>query len=232
MARVQSKIRLYEIQAQLCRADKHLSELETEVAFARNFHGGGKVVKHYSNGRYEIADLFDEVLPDIRAIAGEFANALRSSLNYFVFQIAQVDSGKPPGRLVQFPIEDKPEIFDQHRTIYLEGVSDEHVALFKQLQPCYGCNWIKNLRDLSNIHKHQGLIVAMMVASGIRNNNSTQTFATGSNKMKMKFESMFEVTLEDGTPIIKTLEILQLCVTDVLDQFDMLIDQSITLDHG
>jgi len=219
---VRSVIRLYEIQAKLRRADKHLSELKTEIAFARNFHSDGSVIKDYPDGRHQVADLFDDVFPDIRAIIGGFANALRSSLNYFVAQLAKVDSGSPANRSVQFPIEDCPKLFKKHRTTYLKGISDEHVTLIERLQPYNGCDWMKTLQLLSNIDKHRGLVAAVPVASSVANNASTP-LVSEPRKVKMDIQITVDITFSDRTRVIETLEVIQLRVTDALDQFDALM---------
>ena len=219
---VRSIIRLYEIQAKLRRADKHLSELKTEIAFVQNLCGDGSVIKNYPDGRYQVADLFDEVLPDIRVMIGEFTNALRSSLNYFVIQLSEADSGLPADSRVQFPIDDTPEFFQRHRTTFLKGVSHEHIALFERLQPYNGCDWIRTLKVLSNIDKHTGLVSAFPCARSMANNAQASPI-TVRRKVKMNLQFVFEIALGDGTPVIETLEVLQLRVTEVLDQFDALI---------
>src|SRR5204863_4438007 len=81
---------------------------------------------------------------------------LRAALDYVVFEPARFDSGQTQNG-TQFPIEDKPEGFKGRQKTYLKGLTDPHVALVEEYQPCQGCNWTATLRDLSNPDKHREL---------------------------------------------------------------------------
>src|ERR1700691_1868018 len=105
---------------------------------------------------------FDLFTAEIRLRIGDLAGRLRNSVNYFVCILAEQDSGRI-GKHVQFPIEDHPNGFIGHRTSYLEGVSDEHVAAIEVFQPYKTGDWIKDLRTFSIWYRHSGLIKAQKV---------------------------------------------------------------------
>jgi hypothetical protein len=81
--------------------------------------------------------------------------------------IAEQDSGKI-GHNVQFPLEEKPELFRGRRNTYLEGIRDERIATFQKFQPYNAGNWLSDLRRLSNFYKHTGLILVEKKISQIK----------------------------------------------------------------
>ena len=93
---------------------------------------------------------------DLAVLLGEVVYHLRSALDYLVFELAQLDSGKIQER-TQFPIESTPEGFASRRTTYLRGVSPEHAESIRLLQPCAGCAWTRDLAAISNPDKHRAL---------------------------------------------------------------------------
>lgn len=90
-------------------------------------------------------------------IIGEIIHNLRAGLDYLVYALAQNDSGGIQDR-TQFPIEDTLQGFTARRNTFLEGVSDENVAIIRKYQPFSGCWWTGALRDLSNADKHRELV--------------------------------------------------------------------------
>jgi hypothetical protein len=146
----------------------------------------------------------------IRIRIGECANSLRSGLNYLTCECAERDSGCVGG-WVQFPIFDSPESFKKGRKTYLEGIREEWVATFEKFQPYNtDCEWIALLREFSNFYKHRGLIVVK---------RAVHPYVT----MPFQPALRFTVALQNGTPIVKTLEEILQRVNDVVHEFDLLI---------
>jgi hypothetical protein len=97
----------------------------------------------------------------IGILVGEICYNLRSSLDYLVYELAILDSGRVKDG-TQFPIYD-----DEHRTKdfntrtskMLIGINPAHKALIEALQPYKDqtCQWLATLREISNPDKHRGL---------------------------------------------------------------------------
>ena len=123
------------------------------------------------------------------------------------------------------------------------GFRKDEVTLVKGLQPYAGHNWIARLRDMDNLDKHRRLY-----ATPTRQHNQLRIFridgepgsgsevytqlgatTTGGSgvvgragmgpNMRVDLQTAFEITLEDGAPVVPTLEILKAEVADVLDLF-------------
>jgi hypothetical protein len=182
-------------------------------------------------------DCLDQVVLHIRVRIGEFANSLRSPLNYVACAFAEQDSGTV-GKLVQFPIEDDPKSFRDRRTTYLKGVNDPHVTLIEGCQPYSGRNCMKFLRDFSHFYKHRGLVVVHRQAHYIevispqsdgesRNPHFAITFDTWRDKSGTEYiqpRIPVEVTLPDATPIMHVLDDIQRSVTVMLSDFEPLLN--------
>jgi hypothetical protein len=137
----------------LRRAGEHLVWLRENVV-----HPDANISAE-NMGYYVIPSAGDAFAGKIKIVIGEHVGSLRNALNYLTCAVAEQDSGRI-GKQVQFPIESSPDSFAAHRNSYLEGVLDEHLALFKRYQPCFApdVGWISLLRDLSNWYRHKGLI--------------------------------------------------------------------------
>ncbi len=212
-----------DIKALLYRADEHLT-------WIKEISGGRHEINNITNdsdlqtGRVILKKSFDLIAIQVRIRVGECANSLRSAMNYFTCALAEQSSNRV-GKYVQFPIEDYPDVFKSRRHTHLEGISEEYIALFEKFQPYKGCDWMASLRDLSNFHKHRRLI---HVKKDVRQltwfKPVIQTIGgTPSNAMKMEHNLLFKVTLEDGRPIVQSLEIIHLRVTEMLDELQALL---------
>ena len=167
-----------------------------------------------------------EKMPEIIAIlVGEVIYNLRASLDYLIYELACFDSGQIVEG-TQFPIETSVQGFnrrigrldDRRKGIFLRGVSDEHIAIIKDLQPCNGCQWTKILQSISNPDKHRELT---LIHRGVRYNipdGSTEAIIDGS-PVNMNDGISINVAFKDGLPIIETLEQLHSEITKVLDLF-------------
>jgi hypothetical protein len=126
----------------------------------------------------------------------------------------------------QFPIEDSEKKFNNRicsveangKGEYLRGVSLEHIAAIKRLQPFNGCKWTKRLSAISNPDKHRELSFLERPLSIAVQITATEA-PTIEHAINMNNIKGFEIVFRDGTPIIETLEQLILDVTKTLADF-------------
>jgi hypothetical protein len=95
----------------------------------------------------------------IKILIGEIAYNLRAALDYLVYELARLDSGKVTDS-TQFLIEETPKDFKKKCGYRLKGVNDKHIAIIEELQPYNGCGWTRTLKYLSNPDKHRKLTLA------------------------------------------------------------------------
>lgn len=95
----------------------------------------------------------------IKILIGEIVYNLRAALDYLVYELARLDSGKIIDN-TQFLIEESPEGFSKNSGYRLKGINDKHVKIIEGLQPYNGCNWTRILRELSNPDKHRELTIS------------------------------------------------------------------------
>jgi hypothetical protein len=183
-----------------------------------------------------VSDAPPPVPSRVRILVGEVAYNLAAALDYVIFVLARLDSGAEKNG-TQFPVCRSKEIFGSGRNAMLKGLSDEHVALIEQLQPYNGCTWTGQLKGLSNLDKHRQLIRAQATVLRVYGSDANAKGETSREArarrraklpkpvLKMYYGKSRIVTFDDGTPIIKTLEILRSQVADLLVQFKSLIDQ-------
>ncbi len=98
---------------------------------------------------------------------GEIAYNCRAALDYLVAELARGANRGREVRRTQFPMEDRPDMFEARVTgvhpdnptrrvdRYLHKVPPPAVAMFRNLQPFAGCEWTTLLRDVSNPDKHR-----------------------------------------------------------------------------
>jgi len=168
-------------------------------------------------------------VPELTHDVGLMLQALRSALDYLIRGLSIHDSGgRKPKHKTQFLIEDDPKVFESRIATRLEGLSDEHIALIRQLQPCHGCNWTRTLRDLNDRQKHNDVIELISIGSARTHIShfAIQTDAQGHTilpgAVEVQHLSPMKVTFADGAPIVETLEILQSQVSDLLVKFNAL----------
>jgi hypothetical protein len=171
----------------------------------------------------------------VHILIGEIAYNLVAALDYLVFVLAKSDSGVGQDG-TQFPVCKRKEFFDRGRNAMLKGVSDEHVALIERLQSYNGCTWTQRLKDISNLDKHRQLVRAQVIPLRIFASDANAPSETARDArlrrqaklpkppVKMYLGNSLLVTLADGSPIIKTLEVLKSQVADVLVQFKSLLN--------
>jgi hypothetical protein len=166
---------------------------------------------------YEISNPPVTIPEDFRILVGDAANSLRAALNYLIGRLCELDSGRK-GSQTQFPIEDLPEKFKGNRPRFLEGINDMHVAAIQRLQPYNGCEWAAHLQRLSNLDKHDDLVIIQDEVLAQFSVMSAEGKA-GEATMHMEVEPTFRIALGNGLPVIETLETIKASVTETLDAF-------------
>lgn len=173
----------------------------------------------------------------LNILVGETINNLRSCLDYLVYDLAWLDSGSRQEK-TQMPIEDFPYTtqvggkkrsgFWNRRGSYLRGVNDAHVARIEEIQPYKGVNWTRVLREISNADKHREPVgvgrreeggtarIVNVYRPGEGTAPDAQPIQTNVNvdPVTARF-----ITLEDGTPIVETLQVLQSEVGALIQEF-------------
>lgn len=160
--------------------------------------------------------LNNEIPEIISILVGEIVYNLRTALDYLVYELARLDSGKLQDG-TQFPICDSINGFERNKR-FLKGIDFRHVSSIESLQPYKGCDWTKSLRDLSNLDKHRQLIIVKSDASGEFPKNKTPSFPT-KNPMDVESYISFNVTFSGGMPVEENLQELIMQVTKTLDGF-------------
>ena len=159
--------------ARLARAEEHLKELESinDGLVSELCNVGVKVLdkeikqfpKATRTGSELIKFAFDQTATPptlrIQVLVGETIYNLRAALDYFVYQLAILDSGRVQ-HYTQFPIERTPNKFRKRRDSYLKGVNDSHVEAIEKLQYYGGVKWLDRLQKISNPDKHRDLVLS------------------------------------------------------------------------
>jgi hypothetical protein len=219
------------------RASEHLSEFKRWIE-VWNADQAQAAVWNFDpkDSNHVIAGIKHVVPVPIRVgtLLGEICYNFRVALDYLVFELSYLDSGKPQNG-TQFPIEDKKKgfRFRQERG-WLLGLNAAHVAAIKALQPYNGCRWTKSLRNISNPDKHGGIVAcsadqALKLTMSIGEPNATFESAPGTvssathpisgEKVYMKLHFTQQVQLRDGTPIVETLEEIHFQITKTIEAF-------------
>jgi hypothetical protein len=219
-------------QLRLNRAGEHLPGLNEIIqAIVSTYENGVVAERDPESGDWEPTGNPVELF-ELRAsvIIGEVVHNLRACLDYLVYALAQADSGRVPDR-TQFPIEDSPQGFTARRNTFLEGVSDENVAIIRKYQPYNGCWWTENLRELSNADKHRELVRVksdlMAVTGGLAvlpwdmEANTPLVDPDGNvPEVNMYLVGSATVVFPNGAEISETLAELQTEVGRLLSVFD------------
>jgi hypothetical protein len=222
------------------RAGEHLSDLRKLIqAFKADPQEIGTDIKAET-----LDELFSPRLTEVRQVAipdeipirvGEFAYNLRCALDYLVFALAWHDTGIEPtgdwAKRLQFPIESRPKLFETRRTTLLKGLSDPHVAMIREYQPCEGCDWTRVLADLNDSDKHRYLTV---LAGSFDPETDTSWWVVNAAEieamwgrglthekedMEMELRATLDVVFPDGSLVSETLEELESEVGALLLRF-------------
>lgn len=215
---------LDDARARVDRASEHIARLQTEISTILQNHTQWQIrTVEKAGGQFvESGDLYFPAI--INILIGEIIYNLRAALDYLVYELGILDSGKAQERC-QFPIESTPKGWTKHEASWLMGLSDVHKAAIESLQPYNGCKWTELLREISNIDKHRRLHIASgwyhaNVGRGIAGEPHTVRPDAIIGAMEVEGQVAAFVQFEDGTPVIEALEVIQLHVANVLIRFD------------
>ncbi len=162
-------------------------------------------------------------------LAGEIIYNLRTALEYVVHEVGWLDSTVRP-ITSQFPIEDHPQTINvgrgkrkglwDRRGTWLKSLNDTHVTFIEKLQPYNGVEWTRRLRDLSNQDKHRELIFIGTDEKPTSTPIQQAHPQAVDDAMDVDAVSTFDVTFDDGAPVVETLEEIKREVSAVIDAFD------------
>jgi len=148
--------------ARVNRAGEQIAELKRTVdIFRQAYHDA--VASQFGPDLPDQPDLDSKSVPAperIGILVGEICYNLRASLDYLVYELAILDSGRVQYD-TQFPIYDKEHMtqdFDKRTNRELKCIDPGHKALIEALQPYKNCKWTATLREISNPDKHRELI--------------------------------------------------------------------------
>lgn len=213
----------------LNRAAEHLANLESRIERYITRQQDAVSVQVDAAGRLGLRNQLEDPERIWSIYIGEVIYNLRAALDYLVYGLAWLGSGVHQ-TFTQFPIEDDPKVWDRRRETYLKGVRDVHVAAIRKLQPFDGCDWTASLRDVSNQDKHWALkLTAVQHAGTITFDppiGQTNVGALAAGEVDVQHDPTFNVTLEDGTPVLEWLQGLHAEVGRVLTAFKPAFDWS------
>ncbi len=209
------------------RTEKHLVDLDVEIRAFEEAQGEFRPqnlneeqidAEHAKGGEVPLP-----MPSQVSILIGEIAYNLRAALDYLVYALAVLDSGKEQSS-TQFPIEDTPEGFEgRKKQGFLRGLNVAHIAGIERLQPYKGCDWTRLLRSLSNAdkHRHLTLIIRPKQMVLILGRTVTQTGpSTFETNVDVKDRwAKTRVLFTDGSPIVETLQTLKSQVADTLEAF-------------
>lgn len=206
------------------RAHDLLAELKTLCSRVCLEQAKATIVKHPPNPslgpgesvRIEVTTGNALIPDDCKILTGEIVNHLRSSLDYMVGMLVEMDSGKK-GNKTQFPIASTEQDFKGCFN-FIRGLNDSHIAAIEQLQPFKGCSWTKNLAYLNNKDKHNELII---VGHDYKFNLSilSDSIESDVKRIHVQLEPTFMMQNSNGLPLIETLEEIETQVSDIVERF-------------
>jgi hypothetical protein len=218
--------RLDDAHMRVDRAEMHLANLKRRADRYVKANEGQAVIKVVGL-TVSGPPTFDPPPRFLGILLGETVQNLRTALDYLVYQLAEWYSGVDLDRRTQFPIEDTPESFQGKRNSFLEGVSDEHVAILDALQPYDRPNWLTWIRELSNLDKHNVLVVAPGIRGSVTipvGRPDEEAIAAGGFRkpgdVGMYFKVPIYIAFGDGLPVIEQLEELKAQTRALLQLFE------------
>ncbi len=222
----------------LSRAREHMPNLEEVIqGISATYQNGVLSYLHPESAEWEPVGNPVEFY-ELRAsvIVGEIVHNLRASLDYLVYALAEADSGSVQAG-TQFPIADTPQLFTARRNSFLKGISDENVAVIRKYQPYNGCDWTRQLRDLSNTDKHRELVKVSANLSAVTGANAVVPWDVEANApvypldtaqaVNMYLHGTAFVLLPDGEDVMEALRNLSTQVERLLGIFEYQLPMSL-----
>jgi len=197
------------------RAGHHLLELENSLR-KTNANENLRLVAGAEEVSFDLSQAKRPTTSWIAIVAGEAAYNLRAALDYLVYSLAWLDSGRPHQR-TQFPIASSPKQWRSQKSGFLSGVSEEHVKRIRRLQPMGGCQWTEVLRELNNPDKHRSLTAVYVQYEVDIKGDAVAT--AQANELVPVGQRKAQFCFWDGRPVIETLTELAIEVGRVLVDF-------------
>lgn len=215
------------------RADEHLADLRNRIAIVTARQAQAVSADFNPRPPYDWhitgpTETYVEIR--IGILIGEIVYNLRAALDYLVFELAKLDSGREQAG-TQFPIESTRQGFIAHEQIWLNGINPTHRAAIERVQPYNGCYWAQLLRDISNRDKHRKLAhiegeCRVHAYSRFADANFDDIHATITRRhhpihgeVDVKIHIYCPITFGSTTPIVDELENLKMGVADTLNAF-------------
>jgi hypothetical protein len=197
------------------RAKEHLAEA-TSLASIYTLQQEGKTYWDI-NAKLENALVFksEYTAPPLKIsiIIGEIIYNLRSSLDYLVFSLAQLDSGSQQ-LMTQYPICDNLADFKKRTSRDLQGLSPLSIGQIEKFQPFSGSPCLKTLRELSNPDKHRHLLKAGH--SSIHNMKIT---LLPNKEERIDTSERIFLTFDDDQEVLPTIQLLITEVENIIALF-------------
>lgn len=209
----------------ILRAEEHILDIE-RIVKAVPLDKNAPVVATQNDAGVYVASFTvrNQRVPAMVAIRiGETIYNLRAALDYLIYEMSILDSGKPANRS-QFPLESTKDGWKMHQASWMTGVNAIHKAAIELYQPYNGIAWTATLRDLSNPDKHRSLVFATHgVRVTVEGSAVLKVQADGvffKNPVEVKYEATPTVLFADRSLVTQTLEKLKASVSDVIAAFD------------
>jgi hypothetical protein len=209
------------------QSKKRLFDLKGQIETFRETQMGIVAAQRTRSNPHQFNYRLTDPLDDLTVIISEIVQHLVTALNYLVCALAE-SRGKPVDENLQFPICDTPKAFKSRVPSELKGLSGKQVALIEKFQPNNDNRWLGIVRDLANPDKHRHPIKISAGPSRIRFDALSHTqaktplgipvFIPDTVQMQYNFGLPIVFT-QDKSPVIETLQVLQLKVSEVLDAF-------------
>jgi hypothetical protein len=163
----------------------------------------------------------------LEPLVSEIVQPLLIALNYMVCSLAKRRHPNIDDSSLQFPVCDRENEFKRRVSSELKGLGKKEVALIENLQPYNGNDWLRTLRDLAYPDKHRRPIrvwsndikVDFRTLSEIETKTPTGETIKMPHEMEMQVQYPAPIVFGDNvrSPVIETLQLLQLKVSDVLN---------------
>lgn len=176
-------------------------------------------------------------------VAGDIFHNLRAALDYLIYELACENFPRVPHNGTQFIVKDSKTDtkspsgrtirgFDSESRTRLKGLLPHQIKAVEKLQPYSGVTWTKTLRNLSNPDKHRNLNAiggewqgSYFVEAGTaerfegRSGEVLPGMGMGSPDLHVERKHTVNIEFEDGSAVLKTLEILKREVRATIDAF-------------
>ena len=154
-----------DIKEKLKWADKHISDFKTAVAQYWSTKPYGVRVDDETDPAKPLIHIIkaDPVPPEIRLIAGDVIQHLRSTLDYLACALVRANN-QPVGRTIEFPISDGP-ITSKNEDRFAAKVKGMRKEVIRQIKDVHayqgGDNLLWRLHRLNIVDKHNMLVTAL-----------------------------------------------------------------------